>query len=54
MTKRALFCLALALGLLVGSMTAQASEAGVKLMPAHANVHDTASLQRGARLFFNY
>lgn len=55
MTKRVLFCLALAFGLLVGNVfTAQASESGGELMAAHTNVRDKASLQRGARLFFNY
>lgn len=54
MTKRVLFSIALTLGLLLGAVTTQAAEEGGGLMPAHANVHDTASLQRGARTFFNY
>jgi len=46
---------ALAFGLLFGSMQAHASEeGGAELMKSGANVHDRASLQRGAQLFFNY
>lgn len=54
MSKRVLFSIALTLGLLLGAVTTQAAEEGGGLMPAHTNVHDTASLQRGARTFFNY
>lgn len=59
MTKRQLhmkhyiFSLALAFGLLLGSASVQASEEG-GLPPAGTSVSDQASLQRGARLFFNY
>jgi len=51
--KRYIFPVALALSLIVGSMSVQASEEG-GLPPAGTNVHDQASLQRGAKLFFNY
>lgn len=45
----------LVLCLLAGSISAvQAAEEGDGLMAAHTNVRDKASLQRGARLFFNY
>ena len=50
--QRYIFSAALAFGLVfVG--TAQAEEAG-GLPPAGTNVQDQASLQRGAKLFFNY
>ena len=51
--KHFLSSAALALGLLVGGMPAHAEgEAG--LLKSGADVRDQASLQRGARLFFNY
>jgi ubiquinol-cytochrome c reductase cytochrome c1 subunit len=53
MTKRYLSSIALALGLLVGATSAQAAEEG-GLPHAGTNVGDQASLQRGAKLFFNY
>lgn len=52
MTKRFLSSLMLALGLVVGCVSVQAEEGG--LPPSGANVRDQASLQRGAKLFFNY
>ncbi|PWK92197.1 cytochrome c1 [Fulvimonas soli] len=52
MTKRFIFSIALALGLVVGSVSAQAEEGG--LPPSGSGVRDQASLQRGAKLFFNY
>ena len=51
--KRYIFPVALAFGLIVGSASAQAAEEG-GLLPAGTNVQDQASLQRGAKLFFNY
>ncbi len=51
--KRYIFPLALAFSLIVGSASVQASEEG-GLPPAGTNVQDQASLQRGAKLFFNY
>jgi ubiquinol-cytochrome c reductase cytochrome c1 subunit len=46
---------ALAIGLLAGSATVQAAEGhGGELMPSGASVRDQASLQRGAKLYFNY
>lgn len=51
--KRYIFPVALAFSLIVGSVSAQASEEG-GLPPARTNVQDQASLQRGAKLFFNY
>ncbi|HEY9132555.1 MAG TPA: cytochrome c1 [Dyella sp.] len=53
MTKRYLSSIALALGLLVGATSALAAEEG-GLPHAGTNVGDQASLQRGAKLFFNY
>jgi ubiquinol-cytochrome c reductase cytochrome c1 subunit len=51
--KHFLSSAALALGLLVGTMPAHAEgEAG--LLKSGSDVRDQASLQRGARLFFNY
>lgn len=41
------------LGLLLGAVSAQAFEGG-DLMSAHTNIYNKASLQRGARLYFNY
>jgi ubiquinol-cytochrome c reductase cytochrome c1 subunit len=51
--KRYIFPLALAFSLIVGSVSANAAEGG-GLLQANTNVKDQASLQRGARLFFNY
>ena len=51
--KRYIFPVAVAFGLIVGSVSAQAAEEG-GLLPAGTNVQDQASLQRGAKLFFNY
>jgi ubiquinol-cytochrome c reductase cytochrome c1 subunit len=51
--KPFLASLALVLGLLVGSVPAHA-ESGPELLSAGSNVADQASLQRGAKLFFNY
>ena len=51
--KRFILLSALAFGLLTGGMTAMAEEGGA-LPPAGTNLRDQASLQRGARLFFNY
>ncbi len=51
--KRFIFSSALALGLLAGSVAAMAEE-GAELPSAGTNLRDQASLQRGARLFFNY
>ena len=50
--KRIVPSIALVLGLLVGSLPAQAE--GPELASSGASVRDQASLQRGARLFFNY
>lgn len=50
--KRIIPSIALGLGLLVGSMSVQAE--GPELASSGASVRDQASLQRGARLFFNY
>ncbi len=46
--------LMLALGLLAGTAAARAEEGASALMSSGASVRDEASLQRGARLFFNY
>lgn len=54
MAKRILVSSILALGLLLGVVSAQAAEGGVKLMNANVDIHDQASLQRGAKLFMNY
>ena len=51
--KRYIFPVALAFSLIVGSVSVQASEEG-GLPSAGTNVQDQASLQRGAKLFFNY
>jgi ubiquinol-cytochrome c reductase cytochrome c1 subunit len=51
--KRYIFPVALAFSLIVGSASVQASAEG-GLPPAGTNVQDQASLQRGAKLFFNY
>jgi ubiquinol-cytochrome c reductase cytochrome c1 subunit len=53
MIKRYFCSLGLALGLLAASLPALADE-GPELPSAGTNVNDQASLQRGARLFFNY
>jgi ubiquinol-cytochrome c reductase cytochrome c1 subunit len=53
MTKRYFSSIALALGLLVGASSAMAAEEG-GLPSAGTNVGDQASLQRGAKMFFNY
>src|SRR5690242_14670192 len=53
--KHFLSGIALALGLFVGTLPAHAAEsAKVELMKSGADVRDQASLQLGARLFFNY
>lgn len=52
MMKRIVPSIALVLGLLVGSVSAQAE--GPELASSGASVRDQASLQRGARLFFDY
>ncbi|HEX7339893.1 MAG TPA: cytochrome c1 [Rhodanobacteraceae bacterium] len=54
MNKRMLVVAMATLGLLFGAATASAQEAGTQLMHSGANVRDTASLQRGAKLFMNY
>ena len=46
--------IALTLGLLVGTLPAHAQGGKAELMKSGADVRDQASLQRGARLFFNY
>ena len=51
--KHFLSSAALALGLLVGTMPAHAEGEG-GLLKSGSDVRDQASLQRGARLFFNY
>ena len=51
--KHILSTVALSLGLLVGTMPAHAEGEG-GLMKSGASLRDQASLQRGARLFFNY
>ena len=53
MIKRYFSSMALALGLLVGMSSAMAAEEG-GLPSAGTNVGDQASLQRGAKMFFNY
>ncbi|RDD82657.1 cytochrome c1 [Dyella tabacisoli] len=51
--KKYVSSIALVFGLLVGGTSAMASEEG-GLPSAGTNVNDQASLQRGAKLFFNY
>ncbi len=51
--KRYITSLAIAVGLLAGSANVMANEEG-GLPSANTNVADKASLQRGAKLFFNY
>lgn len=51
--KKIISTVALTVGLLVGTNAVVAQEEG-GLPSAGTNVHDQASLQRGARLFFNY
>jgi ubiquinol-cytochrome c reductase cytochrome c1 subunit len=53
MTKRYFYSIALALGLLFSSVSSWAEE-GPEMPSAGTNVNDKASLQRGAKLFFNY
>lgn len=53
MTKRYFFSIALAFGLLATTLPALASEEG-GLPSSGASINDQASLQRGAKLFFNY
>jgi ubiquinol-cytochrome c reductase cytochrome c1 subunit len=53
MTKRYFGSIALALSLLLASVASQAQE-GESLPASGTNVFDQASLQRGAKLFFNY
>ncbi len=52
--KHFLSGIALAFGLLVGAMPVHAEGGEGALMKSGADVRDQASLQRGARLFFNY
>ena len=52
--KHFLSSVALAFGLLLGTMPAHAEGGPDALMRSGADVRDQASLQRGARLFFNY
>ena len=53
--KRYIFPVALAFSLIVGGVSAHAAEGeGGALLHAGTNVQDQASLQRGAKLFFNY
>jgi ubiquinol-cytochrome c reductase cytochrome c1 subunit len=54
MTKRYFSIIALAFGLIVGGTSAVMAEEGPEMPAAGTNVRDTASLQRGAKLFFNY
>ncbi|WP_243049854.1 cytochrome c1 [Dyella sp. RRB7] len=51
--KKTISSLALAFGLLAGSTSVMAQEEG-NLPSAGTNIRDQASLQRGAKLFFNY
>mgnify|MGYP006266769639 CR=1 FL=1 len=46
--------IALSIVLLAASIAAHAAGGGKDLEPANANVHDIASVQRGAALFMNY
>ena len=52
--KYFLSSVALAFGLLIGNMPAHAEGGEGTLMHAGTNLRDQASLQRGARLYFNY
>jgi ubiquinol-cytochrome c reductase cytochrome c1 subunit len=52
--KRYIFPVALAFGLIVGNASANAAEEGGALLHAGTNIQNQASLQRGAKLFFNY
>jgi ubiquinol-cytochrome c reductase cytochrome c1 subunit len=52
--KQLLPAVALTLGLLVAGQPAARAEGGEQLMASGSNVRDQASLQRGAKLFFNY
>lgn len=51
--KRYIPIIALTFGLLLGGMSAHAEE-GTGLLKSGSNVRDQTSLQRGAKLFFNY
>ena len=51
--KKTIASIALVLGLLVGATQVMAAEEG-DLPSAGTNIRDQASLQRGAKLFFNY
>jgi len=51
--KKIISTVAFTVGLLVGTNAVMAQEEG-KLPSAGTNVHDQASLQRGAKLYFNY
>lgn len=51
---RILPAVVLTFGLLLGGTAVHAEEGGPALLSSGATVHDTASLQRGAKLFFNY
>jgi ubiquinol-cytochrome c reductase cytochrome c1 subunit len=51
--KRHISLIALTFGLLLGGMSAHAEEGG-GLLKSGSDVRDQASLQRGAKLFFNY
>ena len=52
--KKILPAMALLLGLFAGAPALVQAEAGPELMASGASVRDQASLQRGAKLFFNY
>lgn len=54
MAKRIVVPIVLACGLLLGVIAPQANAADPQLMDSGANIRDTASLQRGAKLFMNY
>lgn len=51
--KKAIYSFALAMGLLVGATSTAAAEEG-RIGPSGVSIRDQASLQRGAKLFFNY
>src|SRR5699024_8823632 len=54
MTKRMLLSSIATLVLLLGTAGMAWAEGGPELMTSGVNVQDTASLQRGAKLFMNY
>jgi len=54
MNKRCISIFMLAFGLLLGTTAAVAEGEGPELPAAGNNLRDTASLQRGAHIFFNY